>query len=90
VIACASRHLDANRDRRLSRAELQGAVDALPWHKRGAVKVIGGVAAIFAKCDADGDGYIDMRRGGDMDKTTETCLAKCCAWCRPVPTQRIR
>lgn len=35
VIRCSSIHLDSNKNGKLERAELQSAIDSLPWFKRG-------------------------------------------------------
>ena len=35
VIKCAGETLDANKNRKLDREELQGAIDLLPWYSRG-------------------------------------------------------
>jgi hypothetical protein len=47
---------------------LEAAIESLPWLSKGVLKVIGSVDMIMSKCDANGDGAIDMKKGGDMDK----------------------
>ena len=75
IIRCAAAHLDVNKNNKLEREELQGAIDSLPFLARGVLKIIGSVDKIMAKCDADGDGAISIDH--DMDATKETCLATC-------------
>ena len=41
------------------------------------MKIIGSVDMIMSKCDPNGDGAIDMKKGGDMDKSAEMCLKTC-------------
>jgi hypothetical protein len=35
IIRCAAHHLDTNKNGSLERAELQSAIDQLPWYSRG-------------------------------------------------------
>lgn len=37
VIKCAGKTLDANKNGKLDRDELQGAIDLLPWYSRGKI-----------------------------------------------------
>mmetsp|Transcript_26194 Transcript_26194/g.53662 ORF Transcript_26194/g.53662 Transcript_26194/m.53662 type:complete len:173 (-) Transcript_26194:525-1043(-) len=75
IIRCAAASLDKNKNDKLERAELQEAIDALPWFSRGVLKILGSVDKIMEKCDADGDDAIGMF--DDMEKTKEQCLASC-------------
>ncbi|GMI40718.1 hypothetical protein TrCOL_g10090 [Triparma columacea] len=77
MIKCAAKHLDTNRNGQLERSELEAAIESLPWLSKGVLKVIGSIDMIMSKCDANGDGAIDMKKGGDMDKSAETCLKTC-------------
>merc|ERR1719183_357854 len=77
MIRCAAKHLDTNKNQKLDREELETAIDRLPWLSKGVLKIIGSVDMIMSKCDANGDGAIDMKKGGDMDKSAEMCLKTC-------------
>mmetsp|Transcript_11461 Transcript_11461/g.25175 ORF Transcript_11461/g.25175 Transcript_11461/m.25175 type:complete len:175 (+) Transcript_11461:94-618(+) len=75
VIRCAAKYLDTNQNGALEREELDSAMGEVSWIVRGLLKVIGSTDAIMKKCDADGDGKIDIAT--DMEATKETCLASC-------------
>ena len=75
VIRCAAKYLDTNNNGALERSELEDAMGGVSWILRSLLKVIGSVDAIMKKCDADGDGKIDIET--DMKATEETCLATC-------------
>jgi hypothetical protein len=75
VIKCAGEYLDTNKNSLLERAELQAAIDKLPWWSRGILSILGSVDKMMAKCDVDGDGAIGM--GYDMENSKEHCLATC-------------
>ena len=75
VIRCAAKHLDVNGNGALERSELEDALGQTSWLLRGLLKVLGSVDTIMKKCDADGDGAIDIKH--DMAATAETCLATC-------------
>lgn len=75
VIKCAGEHLDTNNNGLLERAELQAAIDALPWFSRGIISILGSVDKMMKKCDLDGDGAISIDY--DMRNNGETCLATC-------------
>jgi outer membrane biosynthesis protein TonB len=75
VIKCAGEYLDTNKNSQLERAELQAAIDKLPWWSRGILTILGSVDKMMAKCDIDGDGAIGM--GYDMENSKEQCLATC-------------
>jgi len=75
IIRCAAKYLDTNKNNKLDRHELEGAIDELSWLARGVLKIIGSVNTIMSKCDYDGDDAISIDY--DMDNTSETCLASC-------------
>jgi hypothetical protein len=75
VTLCAGQYLDSNQNGKLERAELQAAIDSLPWYGRGILNILGSVDKMMAKCDFDKDDAISM--GYDMVHNTETCLATC-------------
>jgi hypothetical protein len=75
VTLCAGRYLDANKNGKLERAELQAAIDSLPWYGRGILNILGSVDKMMQKCDVDKDDAISM--GYDMIHNAETCLATC-------------
>lgn len=75
IIRCAGEYLDTNKNGKLERAELQAAIDKLPWYSRGILKIIGSVDKMMTKCDMDGDDAISMDY--DMEKNKEQCLASC-------------
>ena len=75
VIRCAAKYLDTNKNGALEKSELEVAMNAVPWLLRSLLNIIGSVDAIMKKCDADGDGAIDIEV--DMKATEETCLATC-------------
>ena len=75
IIRCAAKYLDINQNNQLERQELETAMNSVPWILRSLLNIIGSVDAIMKKCDADGDGAIDIE--GDMKATEETCLATC-------------
>jgi hypothetical protein len=75
VIKCAGQYLDTNRNGLLERAELQSAIDALPWYSRGIISILGSVDKMMKKCDMDGDGAISMDY--DMKNNGESCLSTC-------------
>ena len=75
VIQCAGRFLDVNQNGLLERAELQSAIDALPWYSRGIISILGSVDKMMKKCDLDRDGAISIDY--DMKNNGETCLATC-------------
>jgi hypothetical protein len=75
VTLCAGQYLDANQNGKLERAELQAAIDSLPWYGRGILNILGSVDKMMAKCDVDKDDAISM--GYDMTHNAETCLATC-------------
>ena len=75
VIRCAAKYLDTNQNGQLEKSELETAMNAVPWILRSLLNIIGSIDAIMKKCDADGDGAIDIE--GDMKATEETCLATC-------------
>jgi len=75
IVRCAGKFLDTNKNKKLERAELETAINALPWYSRSVLKIIGSIDKIMKKCDADGDDAIGMET--DMPATEETCLASC-------------
>ncbi|VEU42593.1 unnamed protein product [Pseudo-nitzschia multistriata] len=75
VIRCAGIHLDANKNGKLDRSELQGAIDQLPWYARGILQILGSVDKMMKKCDMDGDDAISMDY--DMIHNADQCLASC-------------
>lgn len=75
VIRCAAKYLDTNQNGKLERSELESVMNTVPWLLRGLLKIIGSIDTIMKKCDADGDGAIDIQV--DMEATKETCLATC-------------
>jgi hypothetical protein len=75
VTLCAGQYLDSNQNGKLERAELQAAIDSLPWYGRGILNILGSVDKMMAKCDVDKDDAISM--GYDMVHNAETCLATC-------------
>ena len=75
IIRCAAKYLDINQNNQLERSELEQAMNSVPWILRSLLNIIGSIDAIMKKCDADGDGAIDIE--GDMKATEETCLATC-------------
>ena len=75
VIRCAAKYLDTNQNGQLEKSELETAMNSVPWILRSLLNIIGSIDAIMKKCDADGDGAIDIE--GDMKATEETCLATC-------------
>lgn len=75
VIKCAAKYLDTNGNELLERAELQSAIDKLPWLSRGILTILGSVDKMMAKCDMDGDDAIGLDY--DMKNNGETCLATC-------------
>ena len=78
VIKCAGEYLDTNGNGRLERAELQSAIDKLPWLSRGVLSILGSVDKMMAKCDVDGDDSISYGCPEcDMENNGETCLATC-------------
>ena len=50
VIRCAGIHLDTNQNGFLERAELQSAIDRLPWYSRGIISILGSVDKMMKKC----------------------------------------
>ncbi|GMH93533.1 hypothetical protein TL16_g12654 [Triparma laevis f. inornata] len=44
---------------------------------KSVLKIIGSTDIIMKKCDYNSDGFIDMAKNGDMDKSSETCLKQC-------------
>jgi len=75
VIRCAAKYLDTNQNGQLEKSELETAMNAVPWILRSVLNIIGSIDAIMKKCDANGDGAIDI--DVDMKATEETCLATC-------------
>jgi len=54
IIRCAGEHLDENKNGKLDRSELQGAIDKLPWYARGILQILGSVdkmVRFFARND---------------------------------------
>ena len=43
IIRCAGKYLDTNKNGKLDRPELQGAIDSLPWYARGILQILGSV-----------------------------------------------
>ena len=43
IIRCAGKHLDHNKNGKLDRPELQGAIDQLPWYARSILQILGSV-----------------------------------------------
>ena len=43
IIRCAGEYLDENKNGKLDRSELQGAIDKLPWYARGILQILGSV-----------------------------------------------
>lgn len=75
VIKCAAQYLDTNGNDYLERAELQAAIDSLPWLSRGILSILGSVDKMMAKCDVDGDDAIGLDY--DMKHNSVNCLATC-------------
>jgi len=75
IIRCAGKHLDHNKNGKLDRDELQGAIDSLPWYARGILQILGSVDKMMRKCDVDGDDAISMDY--DMTHNADNCLASC-------------
>jgi hypothetical protein len=75
IIRCAAANLDANKNNKLERLELETAINSLPWYSKGILKILGSVDKIMEKCDADHDGAIGI--DDDMENTKEVCLATC-------------
>lgn len=75
IIRCAGKYLDTNKNGKLDRPELQGAIDSLPWYARGILQILGSVDKMMKKCDTDGDDAISMDY--DMIHNKDQCLASC-------------
>ena len=50
IIRCAGKHLDHNKNGKLDRDELQGAIDSLPWYARGILQILGSVDKMVSVC----------------------------------------
>ncbi|CAJ1966690.1 unnamed protein product [Cylindrotheca closterium] len=75
VIRCAGKYLDTNQNGKLERAELETAINSLPWYSRGLLQILGSVDKMMKKCDMDGDDAISMTT--DMEQNKDQCLATC-------------
>lgn len=75
LMRCAGEHLDTNKNGLLERAELQSAIDKLPFWARGILSILGSVDKMMKKCDVDGDDAISIDY--DMQHNKETCLSTC-------------
>ena len=84
VTACPSQHdaldcfynvADTNGDLMVSRKELVVAIDThLPWWKRAAFHLFGGIDKIMADCDTDQD---DVLTREDALARPDTCMETC-------------
>jgi hypothetical protein len=50
IIRCCGKHLDHNKNGKLDRDELQGAIDSLPWYARGILQILGSVDKMVCVC----------------------------------------
>ena len=49
IIRCAGKHLDANKNGKLDRDELENAIDSLPWYARGILQILGSVDKMVSR-----------------------------------------
>lgn len=75
ALDCFYNVADTNGDAHVSRKELVVAIDSrLPWWKRTAFHLFGGIDKIFADCDANGDGLLTRE---DALARPDTCMESC-------------
>ena len=69
---------DKNQDQRISKHELADAIySRLPWWKKAAFKVFGGLGRIMNDCDENNDGYLTKEEAYAMPNTCmQTCYKK--------------
>lgn len=82
--ACPARHtalkcfykvVDTNSDGKVSHKELIVGIDThLPWWKRTAFHMFGGVDKIFKDCDANEDGFLTI---DDAEQRPDACMETC-------------
>ena len=78
ALECFYKTADSDGDAHVTRKELIVAIDQhLPWWKRAAFHLFGGVDAIFKDCDANGDGLLTIHDANDRpDSCMETCYKR--------------
>lgn len=78
ALNCFYRIADANQDQRISKHELAEAIySRLPWWKKAAFKVFGGLGRIMNDCDENKDGYLTKDETYAMPNTCmQTCYKK--------------
>ena len=75
ALDCFYKRADTNKDGRISRHEIQVAIDRyLPWYERYPFKLFGGINKVMSDCDANHDGYLTKEEAHIMHKT---CLESC-------------
>ncbi len=69
---------DTNKDNYISKHELSTAIySRLPWWKKAAFKVFGGIGRIMNDCDENKDGYLTKDEAYAMpDTCMQTCYKK--------------
>jgi hypothetical protein len=69
---------DTNRDHFKSKAELSKAIySRLPWWKKTAFQIFGGIGRIMKDCDKNKDGYLTIDEAYAMPNTCmETCYKR--------------
>jgi Ca2+-binding EF-hand superfamily protein len=74
AIDCFYSKCDSNQNGKISRKELESAIDKyLPWYKRIPFNLFGGVDQIIQDCDANKDGVLTAKEAYKM----KTCLNSC-------------
>lgn len=75
TMTCFYTQADTNNDGRVSKQELQNSLDdELPWWKRQAFHLFGGIGRIMKDCDKNGDGFLTIPESFAM---SETCMESC-------------
>ena len=75
ALDCFHNVADMNKDGRVSRHELVVAIDnRLPWWKRTAFHLFGGIDKIMADCDANQDDYLTRQ---DALERSDVCMETC-------------
>ena len=75
AIDCFYSKCDLNNDGKISRKDLESAIDKyLPWYKRIPFHIFGGIGKIEEDCDANKDGVLTAK---EAYKMKHTCLNSC-------------
>lgn len=77
ALRCFYENADANQDARISTNELSSAIySRLPWWKKTAFKVFGGLERILMDCDQNKDNYLTQEEAYSMKQCLNTCFKR--------------